>query len=78
MFTVKVVKFSDNAGNATTSIYEARSVDVIDTADQKAVVANFSNGEVAYIPIMNPIEEDLADAVYIENANGKTTEIVRK
>ena len=77
MFTVKVVK-SDNAGNATTSIYEARSVDVIDTADQKAVIANFSNGEVAHIPVIDLNKEDLADAVYIENANGKTTEIVRK
>jgi|AntDeeMinimDraft_6_1070357.scaffolds.fasta_scaffold03976_1 hypothetical protein len=78
MFTVKVVKFSDNAGNATTSIYEARSVDVIDTADQKAVIANFSNGEVAYIPVIDLNKEELADTVYIENANGKTTEIVRK
>lgn len=76
MFTVKVVR--DRNGEHRTSIYEARSVEIVDSHETRAVVAHMANGDDAYIPVMGGVDHDgLVDVVFIENANGKTTDIVR-
>ncbi len=84
MFTVKVVRVSkhdDTSEEHKTSGYEARSWDIIDNRDEKAVIAHCANGDELYIPVRNTseayIDGGLADVIFIENANGKTTDVVR-
>lgn len=84
MFTVKVVRVNAD-GQERLHIYEARSVDVFRDAKwlktgEAEVVGHQENGEAFAITVsLDPAQSDSypARAVYVENAKGRTTEIVR-
>lgn len=76
MFTVKVYRND----NMSVSFYEARSVETVTDGDT-LVLMNQDSGEQPFIRISS--EDDAtktdrpADMVVIENALGKTTEVLR-
>lgn len=85
MFTIKVVRIS-NDGTEKVCVYEARSVDVLRNTGgieqgEAFVVFRAPSNDEQCVTVTNKYVEDCigspARQVIIENAAGKTTEIVR-
>lgn len=76
MFTVKVYRND----NMQVSFYEARSVETVTDGDT-LVLMNQDTGEQPYIRVTSADDDRNpdrpADMVVIENALGKTTEVIR-
>lgn len=77
MFTVKIVRAVGEVHK--TRLIEAFSAEIHCVGDKKAVIAHAANGDELYIPVVDPDAppEEIVSVVFIENANGKTTDVVR-
>lgn len=76
MFTIKIVHA--RGGEHHTRGVEAHDYEIVDNQTQHAVIARMTNGDDLCVPVRgghNPDEN--ADVVFIENAHGKTTDVVR-